>query len=690
MIAGPVFHFELVRTARRPRFYITRFAFGLVLLGILGLNYASLASTRWIMDGTRGGSLTTREMNAFGYAVFASLMVAQAALVLGLTPALVADSVASERQRKTLHYLMTSRLKGVEIVLGKLSARLLNLGTYLAAALPIVSLLTLFGGIDPAMLVLAYAAIGSTAFFLAALAILASVTSRRSRDAVGAAYGLGATWLFGPPIIQGIVPALIGMISDLYRDDLGGRAGFGAGAFALIVLGILGMGAMTILAMALLKGTRDAVGLTYALISLWLVGPPLAAALAPMLPPPLVASAGWAGPFAEWALPGSPLGLLSNSGPMYQGGFDAVWREVAWMIGSQLAFGALLVAIAAWQVRPAFRRLESRSERPSGARRASRRWPARRPCGDDPIYWKEAYFLRSGGGLARRIARMSVPFLLLSIASGIVYFCAGDAFRELRAYGYGAGEYRTYVGRSTLNMALRVAGTGIFAFGMLQLAGLTAASFTSEREQDTWISLLSTPLEGREILRGKMFGALRAMLPFGVTLLGLWLFGLAAGAVHPLGFLAALAAAGMFTWFVTALGTFASLKLKTTWRSQVLTQGVIIAPHLCCVFYAPSILAIMGLSLLSYSNVKDLLEIEFRWWRNDASIWPALLMGAYLTIYVVVGLLFYLGGAIFMTWAAFSGFEATADRPRNPRRGPRPAADAKKAFFVDGPGTGIV
>ena len=690
MIAGPVFHFELVRTARRRRFYITRFAFGLVLLGILGMNYGSFAASRWFIDQTRGGMLTTRELNAFGYSVFASLMVAQAALVLGLTPALVADSVASERQRKTLHYLMASRLKGVEIVLGKLGARLLNLGTYLAAALPIVSLLTLFGGIDPAMIVLTYAAIGSTAFFLAALAILASVTSRRPRDAVGASYGLGATWLFGPPIIRAIVPALVETMSESYQYYSGGRADVAAGALALIILGGLALGTLATFAMTLFRGTRDAAGLTFALITLWLVGPPLAAALAPLLPPPLDAASGRVEPFSEWASPGSPLGLLSKSGPMYQGGFDAVWKEVGWMIGSQLAFGTALVAIAAWQVRPAFRRIESRSERPAKGRFASRRWRARRPCGDAPIYWKEAYFLRSGGGLPRRIARMFVPFLLLSIFFGIVYYLAGSAFREAWDNGYRVVDYQHHPRRLALNLALRIAGSAIFALWMLQLSGLTAASFTSEREQDTWISLLATPLEGREILRGKMFGALRTTAQFGVTLLALWLLGLAAGAVHPLGFLAALAAAGMFTWFVTALGTFASLKMKTTWRAQVLTQGVIIAPHLCCVFYAPSILAIMGLSLLSYSDVQNLLAIDLRWYRNEGAFWPIVFFAVYLTIYVVGGLLFYVGGAFFMTWAAFNGFDATADRPRNPRQGPRPAADAKKAFFVDGPGTEVV
>ena len=45
--------------------------------------------------------------------------------MLVLTPALVAGVIADEKQRKTLHYLMASRLNSAEIVLGKLLVRML-------------------------------------------------------------------------------------------------------------------------------------------------------------------------------------------------------------------------------------------------------------------------------------------------------------------------------------------------------------------------------------------------------------------------------------------------------------------------------------------------------------------------------------------------------------------------------------
>ena len=80
--------------------------------------------------------------------IFVTFAVVQAVVVLLLTPALVGGAIADERQRKTLHYLLTSELSSVEIVMGKLAARLLQVGVLVALGLPVVSLIGLFGGVD--------------------------------------------------------------------------------------------------------------------------------------------------------------------------------------------------------------------------------------------------------------------------------------------------------------------------------------------------------------------------------------------------------------------------------------------------------------------------------------------------------------------------------------------------------------
>ena len=111
---------------------------------------------------------------------------------------------------------------------------------------------------------------------------------------------------------------------------------------------------------------------------------------------------------------------------------------------------------------------------------------------------------------------------------------------------------------------------------LLAVAGASASGVTVEREQDTWDSLISTPLTGWEILRGKAVGAIWGLRGFGGLFSLFWLVGLAAGAVHPLGLLLALLVVGLLTWFVVALGTYASLTARTTSRALTATIAILL------------------------------------------------------------------------------------------------------------------
>src|SRR4029077_1355251 len=114
----------------------------------------------------------------------------QGLALLCVIPALVAGVIADEHQRKTLHYLLASRLSSAEIVLGKLGARLVHVGTFVALGFPIVSLLLLYGGINPVNVFYVYLGTFTLVLFLAGFSILISILARRPREAILAAYGL--------------------------------------------------------------------------------------------------------------------------------------------------------------------------------------------------------------------------------------------------------------------------------------------------------------------------------------------------------------------------------------------------------------------------------------------------------------------------------------------------------------------
>jgi ABC-type transport system involved in multi-copper enzyme maturation permease subunit len=576
MFAGPIFRFELVRIARQRRTFLLRFLFGVVLLGIVGVNY--LGQWRWNRPWYSPGAFSLRELAQFGQVLFGSMMGAQAALILGLTPAIVADAIASEQRRKTLHYLLASRLSSLEIVAGKLGARLLSVGVFPALVLPIISLLTLIGGVSPASLVLGYAALASSAYFLACLALLASVLGGRPRNAVGAAYLLTGAWLFVPLFLE----AGLAMLPSSWG--------------------------------ALAEGVRT---------------------------------------FLAWAWPATPLALVTGARTVLGGGADELWRFTLWMVGSQTAYGTLFAALAVWQLRPAFRRHEGRAERPGNAARGRTGWFPLRPCGDDPVFWKEAYFSQAAGGVVHKLAR-ALAFAVLVLAVLGAMWASWEVFPEPWEHGYGSVSPQHYGRRMGMNIGLRY-GTALLAvLWMLWLAGQTAAGIASEREQDTWTSLLSTPLEGDEIVYGKMLGPLRATAPFGVTIATLWLIGLVVGAVHPLGLLNAAVVLGLLVWFSIALGTYASLKARVTWHARLWAQGILIAPHICCLLPMPSAAMLLGISLWSYVEIHELMGGSFM-----PASWAYLLPVGYF----FGGMALYGVAAYLLTRGILYGFDRAADRP---------------------------
>ena len=192
---GPVLRYELITTARRGRYYLARTVYGAVLLFLLWGQFAS-----WEFDHPAGA--TPEELHQFAGSTFIVFAQAQVATLLFLLPALVAGVIADESHRKTLHYLLASRLSSLEIVLGKLGARLLHVGVFVALGLPVVCLLALYGGLDPEKVISIYVGTFTTVLSVSGLSIFISVLARRPRDAILVAYTLEALWLLGPPVIQ--------------------------------------------------------------------------------------------------------------------------------------------------------------------------------------------------------------------------------------------------------------------------------------------------------------------------------------------------------------------------------------------------------------------------------------------------------------------------------------------------------
>jgi ABC-type transport system involved in multi-copper enzyme maturation permease subunit len=228
---GPVLFYDLVRTGRRSRNILLRCIYATALLFILYTVYLEYAQgiqelvqrAGMFFDYGQRNQMLAKELAKFAESFFIVFMEVQFVGVFLLTPAFAAGAIAEEKDRRTLEYLLATDLDNREIVLGKLTSRLLGLVLLVLTGLPILSLIQFFGGVDPDLVLSGFAATGVTMLSLAGLSILVSVYTKKPRDAIVLTYlvvvaylGISSLsrWLITTPRVGG-VPIIPESASDL-------------------------------------------------------------------------------------------------------------------------------------------------------------------------------------------------------------------------------------------------------------------------------------------------------------------------------------------------------------------------------------------------------------------------------------------------------------------------------------------
>lgn len=220
---GPVLFYDLIRIARRNRYFLIRSLYAAFLC--LTLFYVYLT---WRFHEDFAGSVRAHEMAEFTSTYFFAYMIVQFTLVILLTPAYTAGAISEEKERKTLEFILATDLHNREIVLSKLVSRLLNITMLVLTGLPILGFMQLLGGVDPTLLVAGFAATGLTMLGLGGLSILNSVVTRRARDAIILTYLealgyivlAGASWLLLLPQGWATFPSTTDWTSPITLRDL--------------------------------------------------------------------------------------------------------------------------------------------------------------------------------------------------------------------------------------------------------------------------------------------------------------------------------------------------------------------------------------------------------------------------------------------------------------------------------------
>lgn len=320
----------------------------------------------------------------------------------------------------------------------------------------------------------------------------------------------------------------------------------GLGAIALTTLVALpaavafGGGGLTMAASAMARRGRDALLVVYLLDLLLLLAPLFGSGVAAVG----TVSVASLNPYAG-------LGPLAKSAEL-----DAALAT----IGLWTLLGATGCTVAAWRLRPTF--LREANGRPAWHWLAGRgRVP---PVGDRPVLWKELYIEH-----VQAFGRV-VTGLGILIAAGFLASSLGFAGLVAWHTWFHPDSEATDWAHAKLNTLMDSSWALVW---LIQWAmGLrAAAAIASERQRGTWDGLLVSPLDGREIVLGKIYGGVYALRGFVAAVVIGWTAALACGALPLYEYGKLVADALVVGVFMVVLGIACSLYSQTATKAMTLT-----------------------------------------------------------------------------------------------------------------------
>jgi ABC-type transport system involved in multi-copper enzyme maturation permease subunit len=338
----------------------------------------------------------------------------------------------------------------------------------------------------------------------------------------------------------------------------------------------------------------------------------------------------------EWVAPLDPYWPLASAA----GGLT--WLPAALTIATWTIFGVLGVALAAM-------RLRSASLQPAESTRRKRRILRRHrvpPVGKRPMVWKELYIeqMRTVNRIARLLGLVLIVLYLGGsfLLAGLILLGRIDpAWSGLQ--NLAQMQYRSFAFANTA-----------MAWLIQWAIGLRAAvSISSERERNTWDSLLCSPLDGLEIVTAKLYGNLYALRGLAVAVLIGWVLALISEALPPEGFIQLLILTLCASMFMAALGIHVSLTSASPTRAMAITISLWIAAAVATQLFSLVVIAV------GYLAVNILQKLFWPTWMSG----PGPFFGAgFSTLVAVLRCLLYVAATILL--AAYCGrrFDRLAGR----------------------------
>ena len=171
---GPIFEKELRVSSRRKRNYITRFAYLVFLTAFLSVIWLDAVDFT-VSSGTHAASRLAQA----GKQIIVTLVWFQFYAIQLVAVVMLSTSISDEIYHRTLGVLMSTPITSFQIVMGKLSSKLLQLILLLGVSLPVLAVVRIFGGVPWDYIISSLCMTLTTLIFVGSVSLFFSSFSRK-------------------------------------------------------------------------------------------------------------------------------------------------------------------------------------------------------------------------------------------------------------------------------------------------------------------------------------------------------------------------------------------------------------------------------------------------------------------------------------------------------------------------------
>ena len=152
----------------------------LLLLGGFALMAEKLVEANY---STGFGGQSAFAGAAIGQGIFAALLMLMTLQVAFLAPSSTSGSISLEREKQTLELLIATPISSLAIVVGKLLSALVYVFLLIAASIPLMAVVFVYGGVGPEDVLRGYIVLVATALGLGSFGLLCSSIVKRTTAA---------------------------------------------------------------------------------------------------------------------------------------------------------------------------------------------------------------------------------------------------------------------------------------------------------------------------------------------------------------------------------------------------------------------------------------------------------------------------------------------------------------------------